>query len=382
MNFVILEQFDRNRAQRRHASNMCRLRCTRFLRMVVAIVVASLFINAMPAAAATKLKNICRIKGQEENTLQGLGLVVGLNGTGDGGGFLPTIRSLARAMELMGSPIDREIGLAELKNAKNVAVVLVTATVPAAGAREGDLVSCDVSSVGAAASLKNGRLLLTVLQGPDRTSNRVFAVAQGKVQLEREEAATVGRIHHGCRLEEDFDNQFTKDGRITLVLNTHKADFQTAHNIAEAINSFINKAESVGRIAHAVDSKNIVVTMPEKDVADPVGFIAQVLAINILDPTTDARVVINERTGNIVIGEDVEILPVAISQKNVVVETAAPDQPPRDGWIPFSPGEEPSVKLLALTEALKAVQVSDEDIINIIKSIDRAGALNGKLIIE
>jgi len=121
--------------------------------------------------------------------------------------------------------------------------------------------------------------------------------------------------------------------------------------------------------------------MPEKHLEDPVGFVAEVLAINVLDPTTDARVVINERTGNVVIGEDVEIGPVAISQKNVVVETEAPGQQ-RDRWIPFSPGEEPSVKLIALTEALKAVKVSDEDIISIIKSIDRAGALNGKLIVE
>src|SRR5688572_9970949 len=102
-----------------------------------------------PAWARTRLKNLCRVKGQEENTLQGLGMVVGLKGTGDGGEFLPTIRSLATAMQLMGNPIGKG-GPIELKNAKNVALVMVTVTVPAAGGRQGDKLDCTVSSIGSA----------------------------------------------------------------------------------------------------------------------------------------------------------------------------------------------------------------------------------------
>src|SRR5688572_22615387 len=98
--------------------------------------------------ACTLLSSICRIKGQEENSLQGLGLVVGLNGTGDGGDFLPTIRSLATAMQLMGNPIGKG-GPLELKNAKNIALVMVSVKVPAAGARQGDRIDCTVSSIGA-----------------------------------------------------------------------------------------------------------------------------------------------------------------------------------------------------------------------------------------
>ncbi len=124
------------------------------------------------------LSSICRIKGQEENTLQGLGLVVGLNGTGDGGDFLPTIRSLATAMQLMGNPIGKG-GPLELKNAKNIALVMVTAKVPAAGARQGDRVDCTVSSIGAAKSLEGGQLFLTPLQGPQVDRPRVYAFAEG-----------------------------------------------------------------------------------------------------------------------------------------------------------------------------------------------------------
>ncbi|MHC4177435.1 MAG: flagellar basal body P-ring protein FlgI, partial [Planctomycetota bacterium] len=105
--------------------------------LVVAAIALQLWASAAPAEGQTLLKSICRVKGQEENTLQGLGLVVGLNGTGDGGRSLPTIRSLAKVMNLMGEPLGAS-GLTELKDAKNVALVTVTATVPAAGARQGD----------------------------------------------------------------------------------------------------------------------------------------------------------------------------------------------------------------------------------------------------
>ena len=109
-----------------------------------------------PAAAETLLKNICHVKGQEENTLQGLGIVVGLKGTGDGGGFSPTMRTLAKLMTVMGTPMGKA-GLADLKDSKNVAMVTVTVTIPAAGARQGDKLDCAVSSVGSAKSLAGGK---------------------------------------------------------------------------------------------------------------------------------------------------------------------------------------------------------------------------------
>src|SRR5262249_34509263 len=140
----------------------------------------AVFTMSSPAVARTRLKDICRIKGQEENTLQGLGIVMGLRGTGDGGAFLPTIRSLAMAMQLMGNPIGAG-GQMELKDAKNVALVMVTATIPAAGARQGDQLDCMVSSIGAAKSLQGGRLFMTALQGPQVESTRVYAFCHGAI---------------------------------------------------------------------------------------------------------------------------------------------------------------------------------------------------------
>ncbi len=146
------------------------------------------------------LKNICRVKGQEENTLHGLGLVVGLKGSGDGGDFLPTIRGLSTALQLMGNnPFDKQNNIG-IKDAKNVALVMVTATIPAAGARQGDTLDCVVSSIGSAKSLAGGTLFMTPLQGPQvpqqgrskgnqsatprGSDSRVFGFAQGPLHVD------------------------------------------------------------------------------------------------------------------------------------------------------------------------------------------------------
>ena len=150
---------------------------------------ASLCVSPGPARAATSLSSICRIKGQEENVLQGLGIVVGLKGSGDGGSYLPTIRSLAAAMQLMGDTLGKG-GAAELKDAKNVALVTVSAIVPAAGARQGDRIDCTIASVGSAKSLVGGRLFLTPLLGPAPSrgtrpeDRRVYALAEGPITIE------------------------------------------------------------------------------------------------------------------------------------------------------------------------------------------------------
>ena len=120
----------------------------------VALLTLAVFAAQAPAARLT-LKSICRIKGQEENTIQGLGVIVGLKGTGDSSSYLPTIRSVAKIMSIMGSSPAAN-AMVELKDTKNVALVLVTATIPAAGARQGDKIDCLVSSIGSAKSLAGG----------------------------------------------------------------------------------------------------------------------------------------------------------------------------------------------------------------------------------
>jgi flagellar P-ring protein precursor FlgI len=330
-------------------------------------------------AARLTLKSICRIKGQEENTIQGLGVIVGLKGTGDSASYLPTIRSVAKIMTIMGNSTTNV--LADLKDTKNVALVLVSATIPAAGARQGDKIDCVISSIGAAKSLAGGRLFLTPLIGPDPKHPRVYAFAEGPVTLENAAMPNTGRIHEGCRLEEEFFHAFTKDNRITLVLDKNHEDFQVAQDIADLINSQMGKqVSSFVPLAHAFNQGNIVVEIPPQYRDDPVLFVSQVLSLPIMEPRTVPRVVINERTETVVISGDVEIGSVAVTHKNLIIEAGGPAS--AGPFVGIDPVDPNSPKLRALIEALNAVHASNADIIEIIKGLDRDGKLHAPLIIE
>ncbi|HVX15071.1 MAG TPA: flagellar basal body P-ring protein FlgI [Pirellulales bacterium] len=347
------------------------------------------------AQAQIRLKNICRIKGQEHNTLHGMGLVVGLRGSGDGGGFLPAMRSLAMAMELMGSQIGKG-GAAELKDARNVALVSVTATVPAAGARQGDEIDCTISSIGAAKSLEGGRLFITAMLGPQAEGTRVYAFAEGPLHIDDTKFPTTARIHRGCRLEEDFLNAFVKNNKITLVLDEHHADFEVAQEIAELINRNWYSTTDTGMsprgasgklvsmqtkpVAKALNQLYIEVEIPPAYQKEPVDFVSQVMALTTAEPQTAARVVINERAGSIVIGADVEIGSIVVAHKNIVVETG--DNLPAERFVSVDPSELQTAKLKALVAALNAVKVPTTDIIQIIKDIEHNGKLHGQLIVE
>jgi len=337
--------------------------------------------TAAPALAARlTLKSICRIKGQEENTIQGLGVIVGLKGTGDNASYLPTIRSVGKIMSIMGNP-QGSAGITELKDTKNVALVTVTATIPAAGARQGDQIDCVVSSIGSAKSLAGGRLFLTPLIGPDPRHPRVYAFAEGPVTLENSDMPCTGRIHEGCRLEEEFFNAFTKDNHFTLVLDKFHADFQVAQDIADLINSQMGKQVSnYAAIAHAFNQGNIVVEIPAQYRDDPVSFISQVLALPIAEPRTMPRVVINERAKTIVISGEVEIGSVAVTHKDMMIETGGPAA--GGAFVGLDPVDSGSPKLRALVEALNAIHAPKEDMIEIIKGLDRTGKLHAPLIIE
>ena len=350
----------------------------RWLTSAACLAIACLLV-ATPATAATRIKDICRVKGQEENTLQGWGLVVGLKGTGDGGDFLPTIRPLAQMLQMMGNQLGQG-GPVELKDASNVALVLVTATVPATGARQGDKIDCQVMSIGAAKSLAGGRLFLTPLTGPVAGSTKVYAVAQGWLSLEDEDTPTAAVVKSGCRLEEDVLTPFVRDNMVTLVLDKPHANFQLAQDVAEAINTTSDITTSDGFLARAVDQVNIVVQIPEHYRSDPVLFVSEILSLPLLEVAGEASVVINERTGTIVINGDVEIGPVVVTHKNVVIEAAGPT--PSDRFFAVNPNQEATTKLQSLIEALNAVKVPTEDIISIVKEIRKNGRLHAHLIVE
>lgn len=344
------------------------------------------------ASARTLIKHITRLKGQEEITIQGMGLVIGLNGTGDGAAYAPTLRSLAAMLAKMNTPLG-EAGLKELKDAKNVALVMVTATIPASGARQGDQLECIISSIGAAKSLENGYLVTTALLSPQAGNDRVYGIAQGPLALDNARAKTVARIRQGCRLEEDFRNEFIKDHKFTLVLNKSHADFEVAQELASSINNnlssylkdSINDETSTSRerqpLARALDQVNIEVTLPRQYRDDPVDFVSQVMSIQLIEPQTGGRVIINERAGSIVISGEVEVGAVAVTHNNLVIET--PGVPATGSqFVGVETAPKPTAKLKSLVEALNALKVPAADQITIIKGIERDGKLHGTLVVE
>jgi flagellar P-ring protein precursor FlgI len=329
---------------------------------------------------ATEIRDVCRVKGQEESTIRGLGLVVGLNGTGESGDG-PTMRALARSLELMGSPLGSQglpdvDELDELRKVKNVALVTVTATVPPTGARRGDRVDCHVAGLNGK-SLAGGRLVFAALQGPNTQDNRVYGLAEGPLLVEDPKSPLTGRIHNGCQLVQDIFTPFELEGKITLVLDRHHAGFVTANAIAEQI----RVAPNVGpENVEAIDASNIVIRIPDSDTADPVAFIAYILEIDLYEKEPEARVTINERTGTIVISGDVEIGSVVVTHKNVTVQT---DQPTQAGaFYPLDTEQLDTPRLTRLVATLNQLKVPPMDIIEIIKGIERSGKLHGKLIVE
>jgi len=336
------------------------------------------------ASARTRLKNICRVKGQEENVLRGIGLVVGLNGTGEANDG-PTMRALARSLEIMGNPVAppdaRQSSFDELKKVKNAALVMVSATVPATGARRGDHVDCYVSAINGK-SLEGGRLAFASLQGPNTQDARVYGLCQGQVTIDNPQQPMVGVIHSGCQIEADIIAPFYKDGYITLILDKNHADFQTANEIVYLIKQQLVYSESGDRnvteeMVRARDAANIVVRIPEIYMQDPVAFAADLLQIQMEEPQAESRVVINSRAGTIVTSGDVEIGDVIVSHKNVVVDaTTAPTFSPIDVDNSGAP------KLQTLVDQLNSLKVPTADMIEIIKGIERNGKLHARLIIE
>ena len=331
------------------------------------------------ASAQTLLRNICRIKGQEENVLRGLGLVIGLSGTGEANDPA-TMRALARSMEIMGSAspqtgLPGAESLQELRRIKNASLVWVSATVPATGARRGDKLDCRVSAINGK-SLAGGSLAFAALQGPNVADSRVYALAEGLIQLDTPEQPNVGRIHSGCQMEEDVFTPYVENGKITLVLDSNHANFRTATDIVGMIRqtNFQQNHEQV----QAVNAANIVITLPEQYEDDPVGFISEILDLRIYSPEPEARVVINERTGSIVIHGEVQIGDVVVSHKNIVIE--ATEETPR--FSELRTDREPSPKLSSLVDALNALKVPNADAIGIIKDIHKSGKLHGRLIIN
>lgn len=330
-----------------------------------------------------KIADITRIGGQRTNLLTGLGLVYGLNGTGDGGDFLPAIKPLAAMLGKFANPA----AVRELRDVDNVALVSLTATVPSNGARDGDRIDLYITSIGAAKSLRGGRLFVTPLTGPIPGSG-IFALAEGPVVIEDPATPTVGRIVGGAVMETDLPAKYIENGQFTLIVEDPSASWTTASTIAKVINDAEGNAGET--LAVAVDPKNVVVTIPPMERERPDSFISRVQRLPLPMLPTEARVTINDRTGTMIVSGDVEISPVVISHKGLTITTIVPEpvgtpaKPVVNSTevVALDTTQQGGAKLQDLVNALDQLKVPSEDRIAIVKELHRIGKLHAKLIIE
>jgi flagellar P-ring protein precursor FlgI len=367
-------------------------------RSILTFTLVGLWIGAQMACAAAgdlvlRIKDIARLEGVRANQITGLGLVVGLNGTGDSSRSEASIQMVTNILARYGILVN-----AQDLRVRNAAVVMVSAELPPFK-RNGDQIDVNVASIGDAKSLQGGYLLQTPLTGADE---KVYAVAQQALIIGGYSASgssgssqtknhpTQAFIPGGAIVEREVSMELTSGGKVNWVLN--KPDFTTASRLAETINQHFQ-----ANLAQARDMSLIQVAIPEEYQSREVQFIAALEALPVT-PDGIAKVIVNERNGTIVVGEKVRISPVAVSHGNLTIsieaETAV-SQP-----LPFSGGQTvvtqnervaveetggPMVALPAgstigeIVQALNAVGTTPQDIIAILVAMDQAGALHGVL---
>lgn len=344
-------------------------------------------------AHAVRIKDIADIKGVRQNQLVGYGLVVGLDGTGDSDDATFTIQSLSSLLEKMGVTVQPD----ELE-VENVAAVMVTADLPPF-ARVGSRIDVLVSSIGDADNLQGGTLLFTPLKA---ANGQVYAVAQGPVSTGGFAASggsgdrvqknfpTVGRVVGGASVEKEISSNFNLKHTLTLALR--QPDFTTASRVAAAINRAF-----YDQLARTQDAGTIWVKIPETYLGDTVQFVTLIESLGVT-PDSVSKVVINERTGTVIMGENVRIATIAIAHGNLSIqinETQEVTQP-----LPFSEGVttvtpesevlikegsnplflvKSGVSIGEVVKALNALGVSPRDLIAIFQALKAAGALQAEL---
>lgn len=352
----------------------------------------------VPVEGRILLESICTVEGQHEQRIIGLGLVVGLNKTGDSAGYLPKIRALGAVLRLLNNPVDNP-GM--IKDSNNVALVMVEATVPATGIRKGQRIDCFVSSIGDAKSLRGGRLLVSPLQRDLITDTTLMGLAGGHVSIEDPVVLTNGRITNGVIIEQDIDDltmASIRDNRFHLLLDRDHATFRTSFAVAEVINhdAFYELSSSPqatrdtgagGKVlARAVSAGRIQVEIPDQYRNDPIEFISIVLNVGIEYPHSEARVVVNPRNGTIVVTGEVEISPIVIAHKNLSISVGnagAGDQSVGEGFVPLmEKNRNAPHSLTELIDALDRLRVPAGDKIDIIKELKRTGKLHAVVISE
>lgn len=314
--------------------------------------------------SGVRIKDLISIKGVRSNPLIGYGLIIGLNGTGDGGGEI-TNSSLKRMFQKLGLNPSQEI------SSKNVAAVIVTANLPPF-ARVGQKMDVNVSSIGDASSLANGTLMVTPLKGGN---GEIYAIATGSITLGGNKAGgkfgTSGKIIQGAIVEKEIDFNFAHKSGLRFSVND--SDFTTAHRIQKTINTQLG-----GIYAQAIDATTIDLIIPTQYQRKVVELVSIIENFKVF-PDYKTKIVINERTGTIVAGGDVTISQVALSHGDLSIEVKNEEGGEAGNTVEKVFEIKDTTSLGDLVKALNTLKVSSDDLISIISALKALGAINGEI---
>jgi len=359
-----------------------------------------------PTAQADRIKDLVSIAANRGNQLIGYGLVVGLQGTGDGTDLSFTTQSMKTLLNRLG--VDSENPLTDFEAAgsgakidlKNVAAVMITAELPGM-AKPGQRIDINISAIGKTTSLRGGTLLLTSLRGAD---GEIYALAQGALMATSVSAGAAGssvstgvttssRIPGGATVEKVVDNPFDKSDNI--VLNLRESDYTTASSITQAIN-----AQFGADVARAIDAVSIVVRAPLNP-SQRVNFVSLIENIDVQPGEPPARVVVNARTGTVVISRNVRVTAAAVNHGSISVSVAVTNEVSQPG--PLSQGTttavqnateikisepnkpmflfQPGVDLRQIVDAVNQVGATTSALIAILEALKSSGSLRAELLV-
>ena len=361
---------------------------------IIRFALSLLLLGVSAFACADRIRDLATIQGVRDNQLIGYGLVVGLDGTGDQTAQTPfTTQSLNNMLSQLGITVPTGTNM----QLKNVAAVMVTASLPAFG-RQGQQIDVVVSSLGNAKSLRGGTLLMTPLKGVD---NQVYALAQGNILVGGAGASAGGssvqvnqlnggRITGGATIEREIQSNFGTQGTLNLQLNDE--DFSMAQRISDAING-----RGLG-VAQPPDARTVQVRVPMNN-SSQVRLLADIQDLDVSVPIQDAKVIINSRTGSVVMNREVALSSCAVAQGNLSVtvnqqqNVSQPNTPLAGGQTVVTPQTQidmrqeggalqrvnASANLNSVVRALNALGATPMDLMSILQSMQSAGCLRAKL---
>ncbi len=362
------------------------------MKQIFLLIISALLITT--SAQAARIKDVAQVAGVRSNQLVGYGLVTGLPGTGESNPF--TEQSFNAMLQNFGI----QLPPGTKPKTKNVAAVMVTAELPPFS-KQGQVVDVTVSSVGSAKSLRGGTLIQTFLKGLD---GNVYAIAQGNLVVSGFSAEgldgskivgnnpTVGVISSGATVEREIPNPFSRGDHITF--NLLESDFTTAQRLADAVNNFLGP-----QMAQAMDATSVRVRAP-RDISQRVAFLSAVENIEFDPADGAAKIIVNSRTGTIVVGKHVKLKPAAVTHGGMTVaikeslNVSQPNSfsggqtvvvPDSDIEVTEEEGKmfkfEPGLTLDDLVRAVNEVGAAPSDLMAILQALKQAGAIEGQLII-